>query len=105
MSEVFRPCALIPTYDNPTTVRAVVERVRGFLPDVVVVDDGSAAEGAAAVAAVGAAGLEGEATPFRAWNSHFVGDEALHDPRIRSQYSGPTDGFLSAPLRARKETP
>ena len=57
MSEVFRPCALIPTYDNPTTVRAVVERVRGFLPDVVVVDDGSAAEGAAAVAAVGAAGL------------------------------------------------
>jgi hypothetical protein len=52
-----------------------------------------------------AAGLEGEATPFRAWNSHFVGDEGLHDPRIRSQYSGPTDGFLSAPLRARKETP
>lgn len=57
MSEVFRPCALIPTYDNPRTVRAVVERVRAFLPDVVVVDDGSGPEGAAAVVEVGAAGL------------------------------------------------
>ena len=57
MSEVFRPCALIPTYDNPRTIRAVVERVRAYLPDVVVVDDGSGPEGAAAVAALGAEGL------------------------------------------------
>ncbi len=52
-----RPCALIPTYDNPATVRDVVMRVRAFLPDVVVVDDGSAAPGRAAVAAIGAEGL------------------------------------------------
>jgi glycosyltransferase involved in cell wall biosynthesis len=53
----FRPCALVPTYDNPRTIRAVVERIRVHLPDVVVVDDGSAAEGRAAVAALGAEGL------------------------------------------------
>ena len=38
---MFRPCAVIPTYDNPLTVRATVERVRSNLPDVIVVDDGS----------------------------------------------------------------
>jgi glycosyltransferase involved in cell wall biosynthesis len=37
----FRPCILIPTYDNPATIAAVVERVRQHLPDVLVVDDGS----------------------------------------------------------------
>lgn len=37
----FRSCAVIPTYENPLTLRAVVEGVRRFLPDVVVVDDGS----------------------------------------------------------------
>lgn len=57
MSEAFRPCALIPTYDNPRTVRAVVERVRAHVPEVVVVDDGSGPEGAAAVAALGRDGL------------------------------------------------
>jgi glycosyltransferase involved in cell wall biosynthesis len=41
----FRPCILIPTYENPRTLRAVVERARGFLPDVVVVDDASGPEG------------------------------------------------------------
>lgn len=40
MSE-FRPCILIPTYDNPATIAAVVERARLHLPDVLVVDDGS----------------------------------------------------------------
>jgi glycosyltransferase involved in cell wall biosynthesis len=53
----FRPCAVIPTYDNPATVRAVVERVREHLADVVVVDDGSGAAGRAAVDAIGSAGL------------------------------------------------
>ena len=52
----FRPCAIIPTYDNPDTVRAVVERVRPALP-VIVIDDGSAAPGRAAVEAIGADGL------------------------------------------------
>lgn len=53
----FRPCALIPTYNNPRTVRSVVLRVRERVPDVVVVDDGSAAEGREAVAALGREGL------------------------------------------------
>lgn len=37
----FRPCILIPTYDNPGTIRKVVLAVRAILPDVVVVDDAS----------------------------------------------------------------
>jgi len=37
-----RLCAIIPTYDNPLTVEEVVARVREHIPDVVVVDDGSA---------------------------------------------------------------
>ena len=40
-----RICVLIPTYDNPRTLRGVVERARAHLPDVVVVDDGSGPEG------------------------------------------------------------
>jgi glycosyltransferase involved in cell wall biosynthesis len=35
----------VPTYDNPETVRGVVERIRVHLPDVFVIDDGSAAPG------------------------------------------------------------
>ncbi|MEZ4381955.1 MAG: glycosyltransferase family 2 protein [Nannocystaceae bacterium] len=52
----FRPCALIPTYNNPDTVSEVVDRVRAYLPDVVVIDDGSAAPGREAVAKIGAEG-------------------------------------------------
>ncbi|MBY0401412.1 glycosyltransferase family 2 protein, partial [Myxococcota bacterium] len=36
-----RICAIVPTYDNPETLGAVVERIRGHLPRVFVVDDGS----------------------------------------------------------------
>ena len=53
----FRPCAVIPTYDNPATVRAVVEKVRKHLADVVVVDDGSGPDGRAAVDAIARDGL------------------------------------------------
>jgi polyprenyl-phospho-N-acetylgalactosaminyl synthase len=35
-------CALIPTYDNPDTVARVVEGVRRHLPEILVIDDGSA---------------------------------------------------------------
>lgn len=52
-----RVCALIPTYDNPGTIRAMVEAVRVHLPQVVVVDDGSGPEGREAVAALGRDGL------------------------------------------------
>jgi len=37
-----RLCAIIPTYNNPRTLEEVVTRVRAYIPDVVVVDDGSA---------------------------------------------------------------
>lgn len=49
-------CAVIPTYDNPGTIRAVVEQVRAHVP-VVVVDDGSGAEGRRAVDALAREGL------------------------------------------------
>ncbi|EDM76837.1 putative enzyme [Plesiocystis pacifica SIR-1] len=52
----FRPCAVIPTYDNPDTVRDVVVAVGEHLP-VVLVDDGSGAAGREAVAAIGREGL------------------------------------------------
>ncbi len=51
-----RICAIIPTYDNPCTIRAVVEQVRVHLP-VVVVDDGSGPEARQAVEALGREGL------------------------------------------------
>jgi glycosyltransferase involved in cell wall biosynthesis len=47
-SAEFRCCVLVPTYDNPMTVRDVVEEARTYLPDVVVVDDGSGPKGRAA---------------------------------------------------------
>lgn len=52
-----RCCALVPTYDNPATVRSVVERLRVHLDDVIVVDDGSGAEGRAACEALARDGL------------------------------------------------
>ncbi|HBP22313.1 MAG TPA: glycosyl transferase, partial [Planctomycetes bacterium] len=45
MSEL-RPCALIPTYDNPATVAEVARAARAHLP-VIVVDDGSVDDTAA----------------------------------------------------------
>jgi polyprenyl-phospho-N-acetylgalactosaminyl synthase len=52
-----RVCAVLPTLDNPRTIRAMVEAVRTHLPHVVVVDDGSGPEGRAAVEALGREGL------------------------------------------------
>lgn len=37
----FRPCIVIPTYNNPLTIRGVVIAAREKWPDVLVVDDGS----------------------------------------------------------------
>lgn len=45
MSASFRPCALVPTYENPLTVRAVVEGLRAHGLEVVLVDDGSGPAG------------------------------------------------------------
>lgn len=52
MSLKFNPCALVPTYDNPDTIGSVVARVRTWLPDVIVVDDGSREPGRQAVQAL-----------------------------------------------------
>ncbi len=57
MTERFRPCVLIPTFDNPRTVRRVVEEARAHLGDVLVVDDGSGPEGERVCADIGAEGL------------------------------------------------
>lgn len=52
-----RYCAILPTYDNPATIARVAGRVREHLPDVFVVDDGSAAPGREAVRALGERGV------------------------------------------------
>jgi glycosyltransferase involved in cell wall biosynthesis len=53
----FRIAALIPTFDNPRTIRTVVEEVRRHLKDVLVVDDGSGPEGRVVCEALAAEGL------------------------------------------------
>lgn len=53
----FRICILVPTFDNPRTIRGVVDRVRAHVPDVIVVDDGSAEPGREAVEALARDGL------------------------------------------------
>ena len=52
-----RVCAVVPTYDNPMTIRAVVERIREHMTDVVVVDDGSHDAGRRACEALARDGL------------------------------------------------
>jgi polyprenyl-phospho-N-acetylgalactosaminyl synthase len=49
-------CAVIPTFDNPRTIRRVVERIRAHAP-VVVVDDGSGPEARAELEALAREGL------------------------------------------------
>lgn len=53
----FRPCVLIPTYDNPATIGTVVRRAHAHCPHVVVVDDCSGPEARAAIDELVAAGL------------------------------------------------
>lgn len=51
-----RLCAIVPTYDNPETIGAVVDRIRGHLPSVFVVDDGSHDAGRVACAVLESTG-------------------------------------------------
>jgi polyprenyl-phospho-N-acetylgalactosaminyl synthase len=53
----FRPCVVIPTYDNPQTIERVVLAARVHLEDVIVVDDGSGSEGRAACDSLAEKGL------------------------------------------------
>ena len=52
-----RIAGLVPTYNNPDTITAVVEGLRRFLPDVWVVDDGGGAASAAVLSALEGRGL------------------------------------------------
>lgn len=54
----FRPCVLIPTYDNPRTIEAVAQEAKRALSDVIVVDDASAAPGREACARLVEHGVE-----------------------------------------------
>ena len=53
MTAGFHTCAIIPTFDNPQTIRRVVEAVRELVPEVIVIDDGSGPEGRQQVARLG----------------------------------------------------
>ncbi len=53
----FRVCGLVPTYDNPRTVRAVVEPLATHVERVIVVDDGSGPAGRAAAESLARDGL------------------------------------------------
>lgn len=57
MSATFRCCAIVPTYDNPDTLRGVVVALRAHVPDVIVVDDGSGEAGRRACEALSGEGL------------------------------------------------
>lgn len=48
-----RPAVLIPVYNNARTIRQVAEKALEFVPDVLVVDDGSTDGTAAEIAALG----------------------------------------------------
>lgn len=53
----WRPCVLIPTYDNPATIEAVVRGAREHAQDIIVVDDGSGEEARAVLEAIAEQGL------------------------------------------------
>lgn len=53
----YRPCALVPTYNNPITVRRVVETIRSYGLEVVLIDDGSADPGREACRSIEQDGL------------------------------------------------
>jgi glycosyltransferase involved in cell wall biosynthesis len=52
----FNPCALIPSYNNPVTIREVVQRVSAHVETIVVVDDGSDAPAGEVLDALAAEG-------------------------------------------------
>ena len=85
----FRCCVIVPTYDNPETVRSVVERVRVHVSDVIVVDDGSGDEGREACAALAHEGL---ATVFRLARNSGKG-AAVRRGFVEAENAGFTHAF------------
>lgn len=57
MNSDFSLCVLVPTYNNPQTLRAVVLKAREFVESVVVIDDGSDLQSRAIVEQIGKEGL------------------------------------------------
>jgi glycosyltransferase involved in cell wall biosynthesis len=53
----FRPCVIVPTFDNPDTIARVVESIRAHIQDVIVVDDGSGPRAQAVIAELRERGL------------------------------------------------
>jgi glycosyltransferase involved in cell wall biosynthesis len=53
----FKPCVVIPTYDNPLTIERVVHAVREHCQQVIVVDDASGPQARARIEAIARAGL------------------------------------------------
>ncbi len=85
----FRCCAIVPTYDNPDTIRSVVERVRVHLPDVLVVDDGSHAPGREACQSLAQDGL---ASVFRIEENSGKG-AAVKRAFLEAEKAGYTHAF------------
>jgi polyprenyl-phospho-N-acetylgalactosaminyl synthase len=52
VNEPYRPCALIPTFDNPMTIAGVVTEARRHISEILIVDDGSGDEGRRATDAI-----------------------------------------------------
>jgi glycosyltransferase involved in cell wall biosynthesis len=52
MSEPYRACALIPTFDNAMTIAGVVTETRRHIREILIVDDGSGDEGRQATVAI-----------------------------------------------------
>ncbi|HZN40218.1 MAG TPA: glycosyltransferase family 2 protein [Planctomycetota bacterium] len=80
----FRPCAVIPTYDNTRTVGDVARAVRSHVPLVIVVDDGSGPEGKAACAALATAGV---AVVFRLEQNRGKGGAVKFGFEVAAQHS------------------
>ena len=75
-----RICAVVPTYENPQTIAAVVDGLRAHLPDVLVIDDGSTSAGREACAELARAGRA----------------EVIHLPRNRGKGAAMRVGFRAA---------
>lgn len=54
---MIRPCAVVPTYDNPATLKRVVLGLRNHIQSVFVIDDGSGEPGARAASDLALDGL------------------------------------------------
>ena len=90
-----RCCAVVPTFENPETIGRVVRAIRAYLPDVMIVDDGSSLPGREACEALRAEGTarliqlprnQGKGAAMR------VGFKAAHDLGFSHVFQIDADG-------------